>query len=101
MVEGEHSSLFIEQVQVNYCKARKDTSDMSHESTHRHTADRDDSHNHKHTGTSAFLNLSDRFFAPLDRNIVAWLQLTPGSRVLEGSSRDMSNFQQQAISCRF
>jgi len=33
MVEGEHSSLFIEQVQVNYCKARKDTSDMSHEST--------------------------------------------------------------------
>jgi hypothetical protein len=59
MVEGENSALFIEQVQVNYCKARKDTSDMSHESTHRHTADRDDSHNHKHTGTSAFLKLSE------------------------------------------
>ncbi|GHO60776.1 class I SAM-dependent methyltransferase [Ktedonobacter robiniae] len=56
---------------------------MSHESTHRHTADQDDPHNHKHTGTSAFLNRSDRFFAPLDKHIVAWLQLAPGSRVLD------------------
>ncbi len=56
---------------------------MSHERTHRHTADQDDPHNHKHTGTSAFLDLSDRFFAPLDRDIVAWLQLAPGSRVLD------------------
>jgi SAM-dependent methyltransferase len=64
-------------------KQGKDTSNMSHERTHRYTADQDDPHNHKHMGTSAFLNLSDRFFAPLDRQIVAWLQLAPGSRVLD------------------
>lgn len=56
---------------------------MSHEQTHRHRAGQDDSHNHKHTGTSAFLTLSDRFFAPLDRDMVAWLQLASGSRVLD------------------
>lgn len=56
---------------------------MSHESTHRHTADQDDPHNHKHTGTSASLNRSDHFFAPLDKHMVAWLQLAPGSRVLD------------------
>src|SRR5947209_8470155 len=83
MEEREHSSPFIEQGQVNSYKARKDTEDMSHESTHRHTADQDDSHNHKHTGTSAFLNLSDHFFAPLDRQIVAWLPITLGNRVLD------------------
>ncbi len=56
---------------------------MSHEDTHQHTAEQDDLQNHKHTGTSAFLDRSDRFFAPLDRDIVAWLQLAPGSRVLD------------------
>jgi SAM-dependent methyltransferase len=56
---------------------------MSHEDTHQHTAEPDDPQNHKHTGTSAFLDRSDRFFAPLDRDIVAWLQLAPGSRVLD------------------
>lgn len=56
---------------------------MSHEQTHQHTAGQDDPHNHKHTGTSAFLTLSDRFFAPLDQQTVAWLQLASGSRVLD------------------
>lgn len=56
---------------------------MSHERINPPTADQDDPHNHKHTGTSEFLNLSDRFFAPLDRQIVEWLQVAPGSRVLD------------------
>ncbi|HZR43688.1 MAG TPA: methyltransferase domain-containing protein [Ktedonobacteraceae bacterium] len=72
---------------------------MSHERTHRYTADQDDPHNHKHTGTSAFLNLSDRFFAPLDRQIVAWLQLAPGSRVLDAGcgSGGMTRLLAQAV----
>ncbi|WP_220210006.1 class I SAM-dependent methyltransferase [Reticulibacter mediterranei] len=56
---------------------------MSSEKTPRHTANQNDPHNHKHTGTSTFLTLSDRFFAPLDKRIVTWLQITPGSRVLD------------------
>ncbi len=83
MEEREHGSPFLGQVQANIVKEGKDTITMSYERTHRHTADQDDQHNHKHTGTSAFLNRSDRFFAPLDRQIVAWLQLAPGSRVLD------------------
>lgn len=57
---------------------------MNHEKRiHQHTTDQGDPQNHRHTGTSAFLTLSDRFFAPLERDMVAWLQLAPGSRVLD------------------
>jgi ubiquinone/menaquinone biosynthesis C-methylase UbiE len=72
---------------------------MSHERTHRHTADQDDPHNHKHTGAPALLNRSDRFFAPLDRHIVAWLQLAPGSRVLDAGcgSGGMTRLLAQAV----
>jgi len=56
---------------------------MSHEIANSHAANQDDLHNHKHTGTPELLNLSDRFFAPLDQQIVAWLQLAPGSRLLD------------------
>mgnify|MGYP001159369655 CR=1 FL=1 len=72
---------------------------MSHESTHRHTADQGDPHNHKHTESSAFLHLFDRFFAPLDKQIVAWLQLTPGSRVLDAGcgSGGMTRLLAQAV----
>jgi ubiquinone/menaquinone biosynthesis C-methylase UbiE len=56
---------------------------MSSEQTHQHTTNQNDSHNHQHTGTSAFLTLSDRFFAPVDKRIVEWLQPAPGSRALD------------------
>jgi SAM-dependent methyltransferase len=56
---------------------------MSSEQTHQHTANHNDPSSHKHTGTSAFLTLSDRFFAPVDKRIVEWLQPAPGSRVLD------------------
>ncbi|MBA2676925.1 MAG: methyltransferase domain-containing protein [Ktedonobacteraceae bacterium] len=56
---------------------------MSHEHANSHAIDQNDPHNHKHTGTPEMLDLSDRFFTPLDRQIVAWLQLAPGSRVLD------------------
>ena len=56
---------------------------MSHEIANSHAANHDDPHNHKHTANPETLNLSDRFFAPLDQQIVAWLQIAPGSRVLD------------------
>jgi ubiquinone/menaquinone biosynthesis C-methylase UbiE len=56
---------------------------MSHATTNSHTAGQDDPHNHKHTGNIQTLSLSDRFFAPLDRQVVEWLNLAPGSRVLD------------------
>ena len=56
---------------------------MSQKIVNPHTANQDDPHNHKHTGTAEMLNLSDHFFAPLDRQVVAELHLAPGSRVLD------------------
>jgi ubiquinone/menaquinone biosynthesis C-methylase UbiE len=55
-----------------------------HATTNSHTAGHDDDpHNHKHSGNVQTLSLSDRFFEPLDRQVVAWLDLKPGSRVLD------------------
>jgi ubiquinone/menaquinone biosynthesis C-methylase UbiE len=56
---------------------------MSHTTTNSPMAGQDDPHNHKHSGNVQILSLSDPFFAPLDRQIVAWLNLAPGSRVLD------------------
>ena len=56
---------------------------MSHTHEVPHAADQDDPHNHKHTGTPEMLNLSDHFYAPLDRQIAGWLQLAPDSKVLD------------------
>jgi SAM-dependent methyltransferase len=51
-----------------------------HSDHHSHHAD---PHNHKHTGSPETLQLSDRFFEPVDRQIVEWLKPEPGSRVLD------------------
>ena len=48
---------------------------MSHEMEHSHAIGQDDPHNHKHTAKPEILNLSDRFFALLDRQVAAWLKL--------------------------
>ncbi len=56
---------------------------MSHEIANPHAANQDDPHNHKYTGTAEILNRIDRFVAPLNQQIVAELQLAPGSRVLD------------------
>jgi ubiquinone/menaquinone biosynthesis C-methylase UbiE len=54
-----------------------------HATTNSHMDGQDDPHNHKHSGNIQTLSLSDRFFEPLDRQVVAWLGLKPGSRVLD------------------
>jgi ubiquinone/menaquinone biosynthesis C-methylase UbiE len=54
-----------------------------HATTNSHLDGQDDPHNHKHSGNIQTLSLSDRFFEPLDRQVVAWLGLKPGSRVLD------------------
>jgi SAM-dependent methyltransferase len=57
---------------------------MTHGNSGSHHTDHDDPHNHKHTTMHPeILTLSDRFFESVDRQIVAWLQLAPGSRVLD------------------
>ncbi|MDR3575614.1 MAG: hypothetical protein P4L50_17280 [Anaerolineaceae bacterium] len=56
---------------------------MSQTHANQHAVDQNDPHNHKHTGTPEMLNLSDHFYAPLDRQIAAWLQLAPNSRILD------------------
>ena len=56
---------------------------MSDETTHPQVADQDDQHNHKRTAKPDPLKLSDRFYALSDRQIVAWLELVPESRVLD------------------
>ena len=56
---------------------------MSQEVSSPHGSDQADPHNHRHTGTPEVLRVSDRFFEPVDRQIVEWLNLVPGSRVLD------------------
>jgi ubiquinone/menaquinone biosynthesis C-methylase UbiE len=56
---------------------------MNHENANPPAGVQDDPHNHKHLGNPAGLNLADRFLAPVDRQIVNWLKLEPGSRVLD------------------
>lgn len=43
----------------------------------------EDPHNHKHTAKPDRLRLSDRFYASVDRQIAMWLDLAPGSRILD------------------
>ena len=56
---------------------------MNQEISTTHGSDQADPHNHKHTGTPEVLRVSDHFFEPVDRQIVEWLNLAPGSRVLD------------------
>ncbi len=56
---------------------------MSHDISSPHAPDQADPHNHKHTSMPESLKLSDRFFEPVDRQIVSWLNLAPGSRILD------------------
>src|SRR4051794_40179506 len=65
-------------------KARKDISIMSHEISTPNEPNQADPHNHNHTTMQPqTLALSDRFFEPVDRQIIEWLNLAPGSRVLD------------------
>ncbi len=43
----------------------------------------EDTHNHNHTGKPDTLRVSDQFYAPLHRQIAAWLDLAPSSRILD------------------
>ncbi len=56
---------------------------MNHDISSSHATDQADPHNHKHTGQPEFLKVSDLFFEQLDRQTVSWLNLRPGSRVLD------------------
>jgi SAM-dependent methyltransferase len=63
---------------------RKVTLIMSHEISTHHEPNQADPHNHNHTTMQPqTLALSDRFFEPIDRQIIQWLNLAPGSRVLD------------------